>query len=148
MNRDLAVMRYIGPAAEDTEAERCRLREVILGRGDGAGTFWHVEFKASPGFLGWCGLFPLEKSGFIEIGYRYTQPAWGKGIATEAARAALDHGFRILEVDPIAAVVDPDNRASQGVLEKIGLRRDGMAFHYGRDLQFYRLARSEYLAQG
>ncbi len=147
MNCDPAVMRYIDPAPKDIEAERSRLREVIVGQDGPAGSFWHVETRAKPGFLGWCGLFALEDSGLIEIGYRYIRAAWGQGIATEAARAVLDHGFRVLKIDPIVAVADPENRASQGVLRKIGLHHLGDAFHYGYDLPFYRLSRAEYLAR-
>ena len=40
---------------------------------------WVVEWQDDPGFLGWCGLFPLEDSGLIEIGYRYVTSAWGRG---------------------------------------------------------------------
>ncbi len=146
MDRDPEVMRYIRPIPEDIEAERMGMRERILGLRGPGGHFWHVARRDSPGFLGWCGLFPLEDSGLIEIGYRYIRAAWGQGIATEAARSVLDHGFRVRKIDPIVAVTDPDNRASQGVLRKIGLRPAGRAFHYGQDLSFHRLSRAEYLA--
>ena len=146
MDRDPQVMRYIRPVPEDIEAHRAAVRAWILGLGGPAGGFWHVELKATPGFLGWCGLFALEDSGLTEIGYRFIRTAWGRGIATEAAAAALDHGFRVREIDPIVAVTDPENRASQAVLRKIGLRPAGTAFHYGRDLPFYHLTRVDYLA--
>ena len=100
----------------------------------------------TPGFLGWCGLFPLEDSGLIEIGYRYVTSAWGRGIATEAARAVLDHGFRALCFDPIVAVTHPANLASQHVLAKIGLTACGSAFHYGQWLRFFQLSRAAYLS--
>jgi [ribosomal protein S5]-alanine N-acetyltransferase len=91
-------------------------------------------------------LFPLENSGLIEIGYRYRAAAWGRGIASEAAAAVLEHGFRSLELDPIVAVTHPANRASQRVLEKIGLRAVGEAWHYGQWLRLFRLTRSQYVA--
>jgi [ribosomal protein S5]-alanine N-acetyltransferase len=105
-----------------------------------------VAWRDEPGFLGWCGLFPLEHSGLIEIGYRYVRAAWGQGVATEAARAVLDHGFGTLAIDPIVAVAHPDNRGSRRVLEKIGLRQAGEAWHYGKWLPFYRLTRAAWLA--
>jgi RimJ/RimL family protein N-acetyltransferase len=105
-----------------------------------------VERQSEPGFLGWCGLFPLGHSGLIEIGYRYVPAAWGRGIASEAAAAVLEHGFRALALDPIVAVTHPDNRASQRVLQKIGLRPAGEAYHYGQWLRFFRLRRAEYRA--
>jgi RimJ/RimL family protein N-acetyltransferase len=106
-----------------------------------------VERRSEPGFLGWCGLFPLEHSGLTEIGYRYLPAAWGQGIGSEAARAVLEHGFRALALDPIVAVTHPDNHASQRVLQKIGLRSEGEAYHYGQWLRFFRLTLSDYLAR-
>jgi RimJ/RimL family protein N-acetyltransferase len=144
MDRDPQVMRYIRPIPEDVETSRAEVRGRILSAGQPGRWLWHVALADRPGFLGWCGLFALEDSGLIEIGYRFTQATWGQGVATEAARAVLDHGFRILKIDPIVAVTDPENLASQGVLRKIGLRREGTAFHYGHDLPFYRLTLADY----
>ncbi len=146
MNRDPEVMRHIRPIPEDVEAQRAEIRARILGRDGPEWRFWHLERLDRPGFLGWCGVFPLEDSGLIEIGYRYRRAAWGQGFATEAARAVLDHGFRVLEIDPMVAVTHPDNRASQAVLRKIGLRAAGTAFHYGQDLSLFRLSRADYLS--
>ena len=67
-------------------------------------------------------------------------------MATEAARAVLDHGFCVLGFDPIVAVAHPANLASRRVLGKIGLRYEGMARHYDAHLAFHRLTRGEYLA--
>ncbi len=147
MDRDPQVMRYIRPIPENIETSRTEIRERILGLNGPPGPVWHVELLDRPGFLGWCCLIALEDSGLIEIGYRFTVSAWGQGIATEASRAVLDHGFRVLKIDPIVAVTHPENRASQGVLRKIGMHRLGNAFHYGLDLPFYRLSRNEYLAE-
>ena len=144
MDRDPEVMRFIRPVPEDAEAQRAEIRQRILEPPWGA--FWHVEARVAPGFIGWCGLFPLQDSGLIEIGYRFLRAAWGRGFATEAAAAALDHGFRKLELDPIVAVSDPDNAASHSVLRKIGLRAVGTAKHYGRELPFFELRRDDYLA--
>ncbi|MGH6902339.1 MAG: GNAT family N-acetyltransferase [Geminicoccaceae bacterium] len=149
MDLDPEVHRFIyrhGPP--DPKRHRRQLRARIASGWPPAGGIWVVERQGQPGFLGWCGLFPLEDSGLIEIGYRYRRAAWGQGIATEAARAVLDHGFRALGIDPIVGVTDPDNLASQRVLEKIGLRARGRAFHYGQSLSFYHLSRSDYLCTG
>lgn len=146
MDRDPRVMRYIRPIPDDEAAHRAEMRATILGAQPPGGAMWHVAHKDRPGFLGWCGLMPLEDSGLIEIGYRYIPAAWSRGIATEAAQAVLSHGFRVLGIDMIVAVTDPDNRASHGVLRKIGLAPAGQAYHYGRDLPFFRLSRADYMA--
>jgi len=145
MNRDPQVMRYIRPITEDEETTRSKDRVRIQRAGQTGQWFWHVAFVDRPGFLGWCGLFDLEDSGLIEIGYRFTPAAWGQGVATEAACEILDHGFRVLKIDPIVAVAHPENRASHGVLRKIGLHHRGTEFHYGLDLPFYSLPRAKYL---
>ena len=146
MDLDPEVHRYIFREPPDPEAWRARTLARITSGWPPVGGIWAVEWQREPGFLGWCGLFPLEDSGLIEIGYRYVRAAWGQGVATEAARTVLDHGFRALALDPIVAVADPDNRGSHRVLEKIGLRRAGEAHYSGQWLPFYRLTRAEYLS--
>ncbi len=146
MDMDPAVHRYIwGAHPPAPAAHRATLRARIGGDWPPAGGLWVIEERDDPVFLGWCGVFPLEDSGLIEIGYRVVRAAWGRGIATEAARAVLDHGFRALGFDPIVAVSHPENTASHRVLEKIGLERQGLAHHYGRDLAFFRLDRDDYV---
>lgn len=143
MDLDPLVMRYIRSTMPSRDQHRAELEARIRSGWPSIGGSWAVEWRESPGFLGWCGLFPLEDSGLIEIGYRYTSASWGQGIATEAGRAVLDHGFRVLGLDPIVAVVDPENIGSQRVIAKLGLRPRGTATHYGRDLNFYWLDASQ-----
>lgn len=146
LDRDPLVARFIWGAPPEPERHREALQRRIAGGWPEAGGVWVVEEKAAPGFLGWCGLFPLEETGLIEIGYRYLPKAWGRGIATEAAARVLDEGFRGFAFDPIVAVSHPDNRASHRVLEKIGLRRQADAVHYGQDVAVFRQTRAAYLA--
>lgn len=147
MDLDPRVHRYISAKAPDPEAWRARLAAQVVAGWPPTGGIWVVERRDEPGFLGWCGLFPLGHCGLIEIGYRYVAAAWGQGIASEAAAAVLDHGFRQPGLDPIVAVTHPDNRASQRVLQKIGLRPAGEAYYYGQWLRFFRLTLSDYLAR-
>ena len=145
MDCDPAVHRFIYPdGIADLAAHERQLRRRIAGGWPPVGGYWIVEWRDEPGFLGWCGLFPLEDSGLIEIGYRYRRAAWGRGVGTEAASVVLDHGFKAMKFDPIVAVTHPENRASQRVLEKIGLKAGGSAFHYGQDLSYFHLSRAEY----
>ncbi|MBT2372166.1 GNAT family N-acetyltransferase [Pseudomonas fluorescens] len=59
----------------------------------------------------------------INLGYRFAVSAWGKGYATELARAALAYGFADLDQPHVYAVVRPGHQASINVLEKIGMQR-------------------------
>ena len=126
MDLDPMVHRYIyldGPP--EPAVHREELKRRLSSGWPRRGAVWVVEWRERPGLLGWCGLFPLEDTGLIEIGYRYVPAAWGRGVASEAGRAVLDHGFRVFAFDPIVAVAHPDNTASRRVLEKLGLRYEG-----------------------
>lgn len=145
MDMDPEVHRYIfGDHPPHPDGHRNEIRRRIATGWPERGGVWVVEWKTAPGFLGWCGIFPLEESGLMEIGYRYVRTAWGHGIATEAARRVLDHGIRVLGIDPVVAVAHPDNLASQNVIMKIGLKPEGTAFHYGQHLAFFRLGAADY----
>jgi [ribosomal protein S5]-alanine N-acetyltransferase len=61
-----------------------------------------------------------------EMGYVLHRSAWGRGYATEAAAAILRYGFDELDLHKISATCDPDNVASARILEKIGMRREGL----------------------
>jgi [ribosomal protein S5]-alanine N-acetyltransferase len=87
---------------------------------------WTVLEKASGQYIGWCGLkfFTESANGhnnFYEVGYRLDPRYWGKGYATEAARAALRYGFEIMRLNTIYAITDAGNHASRNVLTKAGL---------------------------
>jgi ribosomal-protein-alanine N-acetyltransferase len=73
-----------------------------------------------------CGIYvtnPDEREGYI--GYVFNRNYWGKGYATETAKALLRFGFDQLNLHRIFATCDPANTASARVLEKIGMQREG-----------------------
>jgi len=147
MNMDPDVGRYLFPHGPPKEAEQRDIwRRKLSSDWPRRGGIWAIEWAGADEMLGWCGLFPLEESGLIEIGYRYVTAVWGQGVATEAARVVLNHGFREFAFDPIVAVTHPENLGSHRVLMKIGLRPGGLQFQYGMDLSFFSLSRSNYLA--
>jgi RimJ/RimL family protein N-acetyltransferase len=90
---------------------------------DGFG-YWSVRARNDPdSFLGWILLTKLDLIGpEIEIGWRFSRAAWGRGCASEAAATVLRHAFATLGVDAVVADIDPANVASLRVAEKIGLR--------------------------
>ena len=146
MEMDPEVGRYIYPHGRPTIQERTVVTRQRINSGwPKQGGMWLVEWAESGDLIGWCGMFPLERTDLVEIGYRFITAAWGKGVATEAARRVLDHGFRALELDPIVAVTHPENAGSQNVLTKIGLESHGLQFHYGLDLSYFSLRRADYL---
>lgn len=82
-----------------------------------------VVDKQTGRVIGFCGLKYLHELDEIDIGYRFLPEYWGRGIATEAAHAAMRHGREVLNLKNIIGLVMPDNIASHRVLEKIGLQK-------------------------
>lgn len=82
---------------------------------------WVVEESASRAFCGECGLRWLEDGSEVELSYGLFPRYRGRGLATEAARAALDFGIEELGLERIVALSRGDNRVSHRVLEKLGM---------------------------
>jgi len=59
----------------------------------------------------------------VEIGWRLAAAHWGRGYASEAAAAALDHGFGALGLAEIVAFTLPRNHRSRAVMQRLGMRR-------------------------
>jgi RimJ/RimL family protein N-acetyltransferase len=107
----------------DALAERI---ERELGR-DGHG-LWAVEIPGEAPFVGFVGITAADDdlpfAPAIEVGWRLAREHWGRGIATEAARAALTFGFEQLGLEEIVAITAVSNTRSQGVMERLDMRRD------------------------
>jgi RimJ/RimL family protein N-acetyltransferase len=95
--------------------------------------------------MGWGGLQPLEETGEIEVGYGFDKPHWGQGYATEMAAAWLRFGFERAGLERIVAVAIPENTASRRVMEKLGMRYERDAEHYGNKCVFYAITRAEFV---
>jgi RimJ/RimL family protein N-acetyltransferase len=142
---DTEVMKYISGGKPRTREEtETGLRRTIEGwqrRGFG---LWAVVEKATDKVIGYCGLIFLEETPEIEVAYGLAKSSWGKGFATEAAHASLRFGFEELKLDRIVAVVNPQNSASQRVLEKLGMKYTKHERHYDADLMYYEISKSDY----
>lgn len=155
MDSDPEVIRYLGPRpGNDVEAYRERTRTVYLPWQSHP---WYgvrvVLDRASGEFLGWVFVRPATASKVagelgwtdpteVEVGYRYRQAAWGRGIATEAAEPLV----RIALADPatsaVVACALAGNAGSLRVLEKLGLVRVGEAKLADHDDPAVKLARA------
>ena len=92
--------------------------------------FWAVIEKASQTFIGWFHFRPaVDKAEEIELGYRLCKAAWGKGYATEGARALIDKGFTELGTQCVVATALAANIGSIRVLEKASLRFEKRYMH-------------------
>ena len=126
LNLDPEVTRYTHDPMTDIEQAKKVLIEVILpqyalynhGR-------WAVHLKPGLEFLGWSGLKYIPDRVEIDLGYRYMKRFWGKGYATEAAYACLQHGFQRLNMQRIVGRALPGNAGSIKVLENCGMQYVG-----------------------
>ena len=79
-------------------------------------------------FLGYAGVMPLDPghpaSAAFDVGWRLVRGAWGRGFATEAARATLHDAFGRLGLAEVVAFTAPHNLRSQAVMQRLGMRRD------------------------
>jgi RimJ/RimL family protein N-acetyltransferase len=127
MNADPRVMEHFPdmPTREQTLEMVQRLRDRIAERGWG---LWAVEVPGVADFIGFVGLaaprFETHFTPCVEVGWRLAFDHWGKGYATEAARAALEFGFTRAGLAEIVSFTVPANVRSQAVMKRIGMRRD------------------------
>ncbi|TMJ21644.1 MAG: GNAT family N-acetyltransferase [Alphaproteobacteria bacterium] len=103
---------------------------------------WAIE-DSQQAFVGYAGVMPSSGEHPLgphaEMGWRLVRPAWGKGYATEAARAAIADGFSRVGLAEMLAYTSANNVRSQGVMARLGLRRaplrDFVASYGGRPWQ-------------
>lgn len=134
INADPEVMRYF--VAPMTRAETdAQIDRQIAGQAEHGFCFWAIERKADGVLMGLAGLklgapdTPIAHD--LEVGWRFGKAFWGEGYASEAARAALAHGFANPAVPRIAAITTTANRASRRVMERIGMTyAEGLDFDH------------------
>ena len=83
---------------------------------------WVIVDRSTGRPIGDSGLIELQKYGWVNLGFRLAQPYWGKGLATEAAKAWVRAAFDELSLDRLTALVHPENAASIRVVAKLRFR--------------------------
>ena len=81
-----------------------------------------LVLRESGAVIGFCGLVHPGGQDEAEIKYALVRDHWGQGLATEAVGAMLAYGVQAFELSRVIATIYPENRASQRVLEKVGMR--------------------------
>lgn len=88
---------------------------------------WLAEERATRTIAGWTGPahpdYVPELASDVEIAWTYRRPYWGRGLASEAARAAVDATFAQLPVERVVSLIEARNVPSQRVAERLGMRR-------------------------
>jgi RimJ/RimL family protein N-acetyltransferase len=142
LRSDPEVMRYIGEQSKEKVSQR--LAYYISHYESHGFGMWAVIDKERREMIGWCGLIFLDGTPEVEVGYGIARSHWGKGLMTEAARASLRYGFERAGLKRIVAVAMPENTASRRIMEKLGMRYEKNAFHYGHDLVYYAVEREDF----
>jgi len=127
LNADPRVREFFPSTMTFDESARslAQIREHFARHGYGP---WAAEVIGGAPFIGFIGLsvppFDLPFMPCVEVGYRLAFEHWGKGYATEGARAALAFGFESLGLKEIVAMTAVSNLRSRHVMEKLGMTRD------------------------
>ncbi len=143
---DDALMRYWSSAAHTNIGET---RAYVAGNAaQGDWLTWAITERGEVA-LGWVTL-GVHREGVRELGFILGRDHWGLGYAREAAKAVLDHGFGAMGLRRVFADADPDNAASNRLLDELGFTLEGRLraeweTHIGvRDSNIWGLLREEW----
>lgn len=129
---DPAVMEYFPKLAtlEETEAQITRFKNHFEKHGY---TYFAAEILESQEFIGFIGMawqaWTGEYTPNADIGWRLKKSAWGKGYATEGAKACLENSKKLFDLDQIISVASIGNKGSINVMKKIGMEDKGLFEH-------------------
>lgn len=127
LNADPEVMEFMPRCLERAECDAIvgRIRDHFARRGFG---WWAVETRDGGEFIGFVGIsvprFEAQFTPCVEVGWRLARAHWGRGYATEAARAAIAFGFEQAGLDEIVSFTAAINTRSQAVMRQLGMIRD------------------------
>ncbi|MBI1403923.1 MAG: GNAT family N-acetyltransferase [Porphyrobacter sp.] len=133
----LAVLRHLGGTLRSPETVAEGLAQDIEAFGSGGHQRWTVWLRDAPTRVGRVGLFhvrapaaPPLLHGQREIGWTFAEAHWGRGYASEAARAVLDHAFGTLDLPEVWSQTSDSNRASTRMMQRLGFtRRSELDYH-------------------
>ena len=145
MVADPEVMRFIGDGKPLSRPFAWRNLAMMIGhwqlRGYG---LWAVEERSSGQLVGRIGFWNPEGWPGFELGWMLRRQSWGRGYATEGARAALDFAFRNLKQPAVISLILPGNAASIRVAQRLGERLEGRVDMMGQSALHYRITRAQW----
>ncbi len=132
------IMQFIGGGEPLSKELAWRNLAMLLGhwqlRGFG---MWAVEHKESGALIGRVGFFEPEDWPGFELGWLIDKPYWRKGLATEAAKAALKHAFQVLGKPKVISLIAKNNTRSENVAKRIGMKLEKSILFHGIDIKLY-----------
>jgi RimJ/RimL family protein N-acetyltransferase len=119
---DGRVTEFIGGPFSEAQVHARLDAEIDLQQRHGL-QYWPIFLKGNGEHVGCCGLRPRDvEKGVLEIGFHLRPEHWGEGLATEAARSAMEFAFETLGARELFAGHHPENAASKRAVEKLGMR--------------------------
>lgn len=152
MHRDPMVMATLAPAGaknggvlSDEETQRFLCRHLDHWERHGYG-LWAFRDRTNGRFVGRAGLYNTHVGGSVEVELAYALVAeyWGKGLATEMARAILAVAFERLGINDLVCFTLTTNRVSQRVMQKAGFEYERGVVHAGLPHVLYRIIASRW----
>ncbi|MEL6854701.1 MAG: GNAT family N-acetyltransferase [Cyanobacteria bacterium J06607_13] len=161
---DARVMKWVEPGSEDKSIRQVQGRlqryldqSTLAPRKRGS---WAVVQKDIYRVIGHVTLLPLPDlkevrgqhvaedipdglpTDYTEIGWHFRPASWGFGYATEAVHRIAKHGFEKMDLSLLLGVTQPDNQRSIALMERIGMRYDGITtrLYGGQELLLYRMS--------
>lgn len=137
------VMRFVGQPFENVAAAHRALANAAAVQKECGFCLWAVTERSSGRIVGCCGFHAYEGSAVLELAYHFVPSSWGVGYATEAAAACVKYGFEELNATKIVAFTQAQNVASYRVLEKLGMKYQGLVRYQGAEEKMYELSRAD-----
>lgn len=144
---DPIAMRWYPRAFSHPEVEQWIARNRERYRDDGYG-LWAIVLKQTGATIGDCGLVrqDVDREELIEVGYHVRRDHWGRGYATEAARACMHYAFATLRTERVISLIRPENQPSWRVAEKNGMKVWKQTRRSGYLHLVYSIRREEWLS--
>jgi RimJ/RimL family protein N-acetyltransferase len=144
IHQDPDVVRYLGSGAPGDLAVAWRTVAMMIGhwhmRGYGP---WVITSRTDGEILGRAGLWHAEGGPGVELGWMVRRSAWGQGIATEAARAALAWAWDHVPTDHVISVIHAMNAPSVRIAQKLGQRLESTDTVNGAAVHTYGIRRAD-----
>jgi [ribosomal protein S5]-alanine N-acetyltransferase len=138
MHSDTEVCRFIG-GVKTLQQSRENLEQWIAEYQKYGVSKWAVVLRSTEEFIGRCGMTLEQIEGVAEweLGWTFARRFWGKGYATEAALAAMNYWFRVLQKPRLTSLVHPLNVASVRVATRLGMTLDRTVQWHGSETNLY-----------
>jgi RimJ/RimL family protein N-acetyltransferase len=142
---DAIAMKYYPKTFDRNDAEEWVERNFRRYAEHGYG-FFAVTLKDADEMIGDCGIIhqSIDGKDELELGYHFRRDRWGRGYATEAAKACMEFAFRTLDAEKLISLIRPENMPSRRVAERNGMKIERQIVHWGLPHLVYAMGREEF----